>query len=104
MSGRMSNERLAMLAGLAELPCTCGNYDCERYTSALTKDEVRELLAEVKRLRELEGSLTLEWGYRSRGERSATPAPSKEFAQDMAARRREVVAHRLRTDWINEES
>ena len=53
----MSEERLARLAGLAELPCTCGTYDCERYTSALTKDETHELLAEVRRARRAEAEL-----------------------------------------------
>lgn len=51
MAEPMSDARLERLAGLAELPCTCGNYDCERYTSALTAAETQELVAEAKRAR-----------------------------------------------------
>lgn len=47
----MSDARLERLAGLAELPCTCRHPDCERYTSALTAEEARELIAEARRAR-----------------------------------------------------
>jgi hypothetical protein len=58
MAEPMSATRLDRLAGLAELPCTCGTPDCERYSSALTADEARELVAEVVRLREEDAMVT----------------------------------------------
>lgn len=47
----MSDARLERLAGLAELPCTCQDADCGNFTSALTAQEARELVAEAKRAR-----------------------------------------------------
>lgn len=47
----MSDVRLERLAGLAGLPCTCQDVDCGNYTSALTAQEARELVAEAKRAR-----------------------------------------------------
>lgn len=88
MSARMSDERLAELAKKAT-------------STGLTYGNAAELLAEMDRLRELESSLTPEWGYRRRGERGATPAHSEKFAREMAERRQENVARRLRTTWVD---
>lgn len=91
MPDRMSNERVAELHTRAA-------------STGLRYGEVAELFEEMERLRKLESSLTPEWGYRRRGERGATPTHNENYAREMAERRREVVAHRLRTDWINDES
>jgi hypothetical protein len=64
MSEPMSDERLERLAGLAELPCTCQDADCGNYASALTAQEARELVAEVKRGRAQLAKLRTEYGAR----------------------------------------
>lgn len=47
----MRDTRLEQLAGLAELPCSCGVADCENFMSALTREQAQELVAEAKRVR-----------------------------------------------------
>jgi hypothetical protein len=51
MAEPMSDARLDRLAGLAELPCTCGVADCENFMSALTREQAQELVAEARRAR-----------------------------------------------------
>lgn len=106
MSDRMSDERLAELDQRITNSCDDG-YDCncDNAPCGLEPSEAREMLAEMKRLRELESSLTREWGYRPPRTRiSATLAGGEKWARDAAERRGEVVAFRLRTDWVNEGS
>lgn len=88
MPDRMSNERVAELHARAA-------------STGLRYGEVAELFEEMERLRKLESSLVPEWGYRSSGERNATPAPNEKYAREMAERRRERVATRFRTDWLD---
>jgi hypothetical protein len=64
----MSDKRLERLAGLAELPCSCDNIDCQNYMSALTAHQAQDLAAEAKRaraeleaLREPLGETGVEW-------------------------------------------
>lgn len=47
----MGGKYLNRLAGLADLPCSCGVADCEIYMSALTRDQAQELVAEARRAR-----------------------------------------------------
>lgn len=101
MSERMSDERLAVIADHADRLVNYGGMDDADRWAEQSPSYVTELLAEVEWLRKLESSLVPEWGYRSRGEKNATPAPSEEYARTMAERRKEQVASRLRTDWIN---
>lgn len=54
----MSEERLAHLAALAALPCSCGKTDCPSWTSVLSMNETLELLAEVERLRAIIARVT----------------------------------------------
>lgn len=47
----MNDKRLEQLAGLAELPCSCDNTDCQNFMSALTAHQAQELAAEARRAR-----------------------------------------------------
>lgn len=98
---RMSDDRLAELDQRITNGCDTYDCSCDNAPCGLEPREARELLAEVKRLRTLETSLKPEWGYRNPGEKSATPAPGEKYAREMAERRREQVATRLRTEWTD---
>lgn len=104
MTEPMTDARLEQLAGLAELPCSCDNADCGNYTSALTAQEARELVAEARRPRAALAEHPDEWGVAlTHGDTSTTSAGDHE---DVARRsvavdpgRRRLMHRRKASQW-----